>query len=308
LVESRQLLALGEPKKINIDKCTVVGRLNPFAEKLCGSIKFRAAQSHSQSLPFGRWRGYDREPCASFGDRHPAGKWREMFITQPPCIHVHIDVYTLYEESCYSSDRGSQEPMGYREVAQTVNHGFDLERDDGVKLGDLYDYIYSQRFYYPLSIRTTIRKYASGHMELPDRTLCVVHNGIIRLPEQSPHVPDDDCDAFGGNSDDYVDSGSWASKREPVVFERWWEHPCEDDYFFLHELSEFDSEEEGDGELDDGADGHGGNGDGEEEDDDDSECRYLSLRAPRVNAYMSLRNGTEGRDPGLEGIHGSAET
>jgi hypothetical protein len=32
LVENRQLLALGGSETINIDKCTVVGQLHPFAE------------------------------------------------------------------------------------------------------------------------------------------------------------------------------------------------------------------------------------------------------------------------------------
>jgi len=84
LVETRQLLALGESETINIDKCTVVGRLNPFAEKLCGSIKFRAAQSHALPLPRQRWRGSDEKPLEVFGDLHPKGIGRDMFVTQPP--------------------------------------------------------------------------------------------------------------------------------------------------------------------------------------------------------------------------------
>ena len=72
-VKTRQLLDFGESETISIDECTVVGRFNPFAEKLCGSSKFRAAQFQELLLPDHRWWGCDREPPVVFGGLHLLG-------------------------------------------------------------------------------------------------------------------------------------------------------------------------------------------------------------------------------------------
>lgn len=309
LVESRQLLGLGESETINIDKCTVVGRLHPFAERLCGSIEFRAAQSHALPLPRQRWRGSDEKPLEVFGDLHPKGIWRDMFITQPPCIRVHVEVYERRIQ-----DVDGDQDVCRQIVIQPVNEGFDLERGDGVKLGDLYDYVhryhYDCQFWETLSVRTSIRKYVIETTNLPDRTSCIVRNGEIRLPDSSPDLPDAERDAFGGDFDYASECGSWADEDgDQYMSERYYDrYSTSDDPFegWIPGGSSYDSEQEGDGELDD-EDGHAGDAyDGDDQDDDES--RRAPLQIPRVNVYMPSRKYPVGQDPLEEGVDGIEES
>ena len=175
LVVDRLLLALDKPESIDIDRCTVVGQLHPFAEKFCGSIKFRAAQSHALPLPRGRWRGCYMEGVSIFGHDHLDGSWRDMFLTQPPCTRAYIEVYQLISWN-YNRPR-YVEPLG---------PGFSLENDHGVKLGELYDHIACRCRQPRLSVRTTVRKYVVEQIDCSDRTKCVVRNGQICWPEQLP--------------------------------------------------------------------------------------------------------------------------
>lgn len=222
LVETRQLLALGESQTVNIDNCTVVGRLNPFAEKLCGSIKFRAAQSQELALPRQRWRGSPDEPCTSFRHRRPAVMWRDIFITQPPCIRVHVEIYCLDLEQIVG---GNADVEATKTHVQEMNGGFNLERSDGIKLGDLYDYVsaYYQRWE-PPSVRKTIRRYVTEVTDLPDRTSCVVRNGEIHPPEQLPGLPDVDCDTSGGNFD-YSSTRGFSDARSTMAKSNAPRHP-----------------------------------------------------------------------------------
>ncbi|GAB7323513.1 hypothetical protein MBLNU13_g07029t2 [Cladosporium sp. NU13] len=226
LVGSRKILALGESETISIDKCNVVGRLNPFAKKVVGV-------------------GPLKEPPALFGGLHLNGIWRDMFITQPPCIRVHMEIYQLRLE---------------------VDEGFDLEWGDGVKLGNLYDYIYYNLFEGTLSVRTTVRKYVTETTNLPDRTPCIVRNG------------------------------SWENRDgEQCLFEKYYERyrtSASDDPFedYIPGDSSYDSEQEGDGRLDD-QDGHVGDAYDDEHEDDD-ESRRIPLQMPRVNVYMPSRQYT----------------
>jgi hypothetical protein len=301
LVETRQLLALGESETVNIDRCTVVGRLNPLAEKMCGSIKFRAAQSHVLPLPRYCWLGCDREPPAVFGDLHPKGIWRGMFVTQPPCIRVHVKIYELRTEDLCGvygyPDQATQT------VVQEVNEELNLlERSDGVKLGDLYDYLHGYHWPYAKhSVRTTIRKYVSEQTNLPDRTSCVVRNGQVSLPEQLPDLPDVGCDAFGGNFDYANECGSWRFEDRQV------NRPQH--YYMRYDFSRDDDQssssssggisQESDGELDD-EDGH-------EVEAYDEEGGRLFRPRPRVNVYMPSRKHTVGHDSSEGGVDGSDE-
>jgi len=197
LVEDRILLALDKSEAINIDRTTVVGQLNPLAKKLCGSIKFRSAQSRGLPLPHNRWRGCSTEPWSTFGHKHPGGTWRDMFITQPPCVRVHVNIYEMVKAA---PDRRSEYVFTDDECVRDVNGGFNLERAGGVKLGQFYDYIiheYLGRGEGKPSVRTTVRKYVSEPIEGSDRTRCVVRKGEVFRPEQLPNQPVADCDAFG---------------------------------------------------------------------------------------------------------------
>lgn len=283
LVETRQLLALAESETISIDECAVVGRLNPFAEKLCGSIKFRAAQSRKLPLPDHRWWGCDREPPAVFGDPHPKGIWRSMFITQPPCTRVHVEIFELRIEDIYGRSKGND---GTMTVVEQVNgdDGFNLERGNGVKLGDLYGHIHAHLSCGDSpSVRTTVSKYVTEYANLPDRTLCIARNGKACLPEQPSDLPDVNCDAFGGNFDYSSTRGSW-------FFVDMQEHWPESHYERFG-LERRDSSVKGgggkqkdDGELDDECDR-----DKDEYGRDiyfDHDGRRLPPRKTRVNVYV----------------------
>lgn len=287
LVETRQLLALGESETIDIDRCTVVGQLNPFAEKMCGSIKFRAAQSHKLALPRYDWRGCFQERLTVSGDLHPKGIWRDMFITQPPCIRVHVKIYELRTQDI----DGFYVYSGMQTVVDEVNEELNLvECSDGVKLGDLYDYIHTyHRSCAELSVRTTVRKYVTECTKLPDRTSCIFRNGQVRLPEQLSDLPDVDCDAFGGDFDYHSTWGSWKfmdmEEHWPESYYERYDDARDDDQSYSGD----GGEQESDGELDD-------------EDEHDKDVHEGEVwkynddengrRIPRVNVYLPLRRDT----------------
>jgi hypothetical protein len=308
LVETRQLLALGESETVNIDRCTVVGQLNPLAEKMCGSIKFRAAQSQVMPLPRQCWRGSDRECLARFGDNHPDGIWREMFITQPPCIRVHVKIYELRTEDIL----GIYGSKGTQKVVEEVNEKANLlERSDGVKLGDLYDFIFAYHHWETRSVRTTVRRYVAENIDLPDRTSCMVRNGKVRLPTQLPDLPDVDCDAFGGNFEYDSTRESWAlihrEQSWPNGGDEGSDSDDEDPGYHDYDYDEHATEHEGRVELNDeyGLD--------EDEDEfqayyDNEEAKRLSPKRPRINAIMLSRKHTVGHDSSEEGENGKDET
>ena len=206
-----------------------------------------------------------------------------MSITQPPCTRVHVEIFELRIEDI---ERRSYGDDGTTTVVEQVNgdEGFNLERGDGVKLGDLYDHIHAHLFWGErLSVRTTVSKYVTEHANLPDRTLCIARNGKACLPEQPSDLPEVDCDAFGGNFDYASTRGSW-------VFVNTQEHWPESHYerFGLERRDSTDSGGGGlqkdDGELDDECDR-----DKDEYGRDiyyDHDGRRLAPRKTRVNVYV----------------------
>jgi len=199
-------------------------------------------------------------------------------------------------------------------VIQPVNEGFDLERGDGVKLGDLYDYVhryhYDCQFWETLSVRTSIRKYVTETTDLPDRTSCIVRNGEVRLPDSPPDLPDAERDAFGGDFDYSSERGSWADEDgDQHMSEKHYDrYSTSDDPFedWIPGDSSYDSEQEGDGELDD-EDGHAGDA-YDDDDQDDDESRRTPLQIPRVNVYMPSRKHIVGQDLSGEDVDGSDES
>jgi len=191
----------------------------------------------------------------------------------------------IYEKVKAARDRPREYLFPDDECVRDVNGGFNLERDGGVRLGQLYDYIiheYVSRGEGTPSVRTTIRKYVTEPIDVSDRTKCVVRNGEVCRPEQLPNQPVADCDAFG-DPGRAISQGSWSG------------------YLFADESSEEgDSEQEGDGERS-GSDGdekdeEEGKGGEENDDDDNDEGLSQPLLPLRVNAYMSSRVSTHEDD------------
>ena len=227
-----------------------------------------------------------------FGDLHPKGIWREMFITQPPSIRVHVEIY----QRCVEDLDEDQDVYDRQFVIRTVTEGSGLERGDGVKLGDLYDHLHHEYYQYyqynrygkPLSVRTTVHKYVTETNDLPDRTPCIVRNREVRLPSSLPDLPDDECDAFGGDVDYASECGSWRSEdREQHLSEEYYgEYDVNGNRFedVQPGSSSYDSEQEGDGEL------------------DDEDSRRPPLQITRVNVYMPSRQSTARQDSSEEGF------
>jgi hypothetical protein len=276
LVEDRMLLALHDLEPINIDKCTVVGQLHPFAEKFCSSIKFRAAQSHALPLPRDRWRGCHTETVSIFGHDHPDGTWREMFLTQPPCLRVRVEIYKL---SCAVYGTFGARLRDDETYVEDLNFGFSLENESGVKLGELYEHIVTTCPWTGYSVRSTIRKYITKQIGGSDRTKCTVRNGKVCRPEQLPDSASTGCDAFGIPPYHTVTRGSWS---------------C---YHYTDDSSQNgDSEQEGDGEREGTDDDAEDEDEGKEEEVDDDEDEWWTPRLlpPRVNAFMFSRAPTYG--------------
>jgi hypothetical protein len=113
-VVATNAVVCGTADPIAIDGCYVIGAFHPSLTKICGSV-----------------RAGGRVPPLSNEERFPKfehheGTWREMFITQPPCKAITLQ---------------SHKWPG----AHPCRVGLTLEfkNNDGVKLGELYDFIHS---------------------------------------------------------------------------------------------------------------------------------------------------------------------
>lgn len=94
-----------------LDDCSVIGKLNPLVEGIVGRVWAEVQHRHERHF---------------MKLKYPDGLWREMFITQPPCKKVVVTI---------------QEQGTWKEVI------VQLERDTGIQLGELHDFIHSKISY-----------------------------------------------------------------------------------------------------------------------------------------------------------------
>jgi hypothetical protein len=149
--EDIQLLDLEYP--ISIQDCNIIGEVNPWISDICGSVYGSFSLHPSVNLDFQSCRGL----------------WREMFVTQPPCktVTVVMDSHPLTND--------------------VVRLKF--EREVGVKMGELYDFIEREMHYRPecrgskVYIKNFDTEKNAHSWHLPT-TRCKVRDGEVCRPAQ----------------------------------------------------------------------------------------------------------------------------
>lgn len=156
IAEDFYILDLERP--IPFENCTIIGELNPWISDICGCVYGCSSVHTSVNFEF-----------LSCG-----GLWREMFVTQPPCKAAVVSMQSLDSMNALKS--------------------LDFEREAGIKMGELYDFIAEETRYRPECRRTVVylknfdtEEYAyGGHFPT---TRCQVRNGEVCRPEQLPERP-----------------------------------------------------------------------------------------------------------------------
>jgi hypothetical protein len=118
--EIREVLPLDHVELPNtpilIEDCPIIGNLNPWLFEICGPVRTA-----------GLYPGVDHvRPGSTRPElRSCDGLWRQMFVTQPPCQSIAVSCW------CSLSSRH------YYFWGPSVK----LERQSGIKIGELYDII-----------------------------------------------------------------------------------------------------------------------------------------------------------------------
>jgi hypothetical protein len=180
---------------------TNIGRPNPYTIRIFGQMGV-----------FGEvhWRSRGNNFCKLLPRfDHPVATWRHMFLTQPPITTVNTLIY-LNENTTKT---------GHRVRTQHVAYSF--TSDEGIKMGELHDYIRSKEQRYQesssinfLDIKLDIRSAAiEAGFYLERGDICVIHpnnrwwevrNGKVhrklKLPDNlidlTGEVPDTDPSDF----------------------------------------------------------------------------------------------------------------
>jgi hypothetical protein len=101
---------------IAIKDCTIIGSLHPWLSEICGHVKTGGVYSGG---------GYSQHPSTNLEFMSCDGLWRKMFVTQPPCKSVTVS---------FGSNNGPS---------------VKLERNSGIRIGELYDFINEEMSYHP---------------------------------------------------------------------------------------------------------------------------------------------------------------
>lgn len=179
LCENRLINRLEDP--IAIEDCLVICKFHPRIRGICGQV-----QVEGESLCLRPFPRFD----------HPSGNWRNMFVAQPPCKTVTVNIHT----------------MGRR-----VDE-FKFQRSAGVALGELYDFIHSGILDDKLcpngwlSVASHVDENDEGIVTKRFSSRCGVAAGVVRRPANLPlKVTSSDTDSSDGLdgddwSDDYYDA------------------------------------------------------------------------------------------------------
>jgi hypothetical protein len=126
ITTSTEVSLLKLVKDFDIESYAVVGEVNPFLARICDPMLSKGDfVSQLQAM----------SPRRNF--EHPAGLWREMFITQPPTSHVRVSLCPN-PMILFSDSRPWMHVLPERERADS------LRCDEGVRMGQLYDLIESK--------------------------------------------------------------------------------------------------------------------------------------------------------------------
>lgn len=101
---------------------------------------------------------------------HRSGLWREMFVTQPPCKTIRVSIYSYLESD--------------------IDHQLDFNREAGIKMGGLFDFIDEEMRYHPecKGSFSCVEHFDTeeGACNLPwATTRCEVRDGEVCRPAQS---------------------------------------------------------------------------------------------------------------------------
>ena len=161
-------------KLIPLDECAILGTALPFLHRVFDLVSFATGNhlfTNSRSLSLDTPNSMRRMHSSAFGVAN--NFWNDMFITRPPCSKVHIRIF-----SC-----------GLPRFPRKKLHSIELQRADGIKLGDLYDLFNSHlaEDYDQYHIQLTIRNYfpeasVRDEYSVQGRVRCKVHNGEIKRP------------------------------------------------------------------------------------------------------------------------------
>ena len=161
-------------KSIPLDKCAILGTALPFLHRIFDRVNFATGIYlfiNSMRLSLYTPNSMRRMRSSAFDVANEF--WNDMFITQPPCSKVHIRIFTCRDTR----------------VPGKKLHNIELQRADGIKLGDLYDLFNSHlaEDYNQYYIQLTIRNYfpevsVRDEYSVQGRVRCKVHNGEIKRP------------------------------------------------------------------------------------------------------------------------------
>lgn len=193
---------------ISIDSCMVLCKTHPYLDEIiCDEVQVPKRWSH----PLGELIKFE----------HPSGTWRKMFITQPPCKKVTVEIET---------------PRNYK-LAKCA-------RSTGVKFGELYDLIHSihpHGLAYDVDVWVTVSGYADEDCmprKNPSTTRCKVLHGKVLRPEELPvPVISSEIESFE-ESDDYHDDYDWDDDFDGT------EERLADDDYYGDEYDDHDYEED----------------------------------------------------------------
>lgn len=177
---------------IPLDECHILGTALPFLHRIFDMISFRTGNEdfvNSMMVSLKTPNSMRQMPSSAFDMTNDF--WNGMFITKPPCSKVDISIATC-------KDIGGL-PSSGRKL-----HDIELQRVDGIKLGDFYDIFHSRLTgdYSKLFISLVVRDWVP-EVRVPDvdsvrgRIKCEVHNGEVKRP-----VPPIACnDHYDSDSD-----------------------------------------------------------------------------------------------------------
>lgn len=145
---------------IPMQKCNIIGEVNPWASDICGYVH----KDVNSTL----------HPSINMEFLHHGGLWREMFVTQPPCKIITVNMHSW--------------PLTH------VSYNAELKREAGIKMGELFDFIDEEMRYHPdcRGSKSFVKDFDTEKYSrvLPFATTrCKVRNGEVRRPAQLPQRP-----------------------------------------------------------------------------------------------------------------------
>lgn len=215
LAENPHILDLETP--IPFDECVVIGELHPWISEIIGHVQTGYPYPHG---------GHSLHPGTNLDFLSHEGSWREMFATQPPCKRATVLL-------CSNMSNGNE-------------HEAKLVREDGIRMGELYDFVHEELSYNPECSGSVVHfdrfdteEYV--HQARFYETRCKVRDGEVCRPAQMPKKPTPStCSEFGVSEASQDDQ---AADGERAILD-YGDYDSDDDYSDDYEdMNEFGAEE-----------------------------------------------------------------